>query len=262
MAFLDNTGLEHLWAIIVGKLGQKVDRESGKGLSTNDYTTTEKDKLAGIAEEANKYTLPTASSTLGGVKTTSTVTSTSGLTATPIINGIPYYKDTTYTLSDLGGVPASRTINGKALSTNITLSANDVGAAASEHTHSYLPLTGGTITGSTTLQGKVTVSNTLIAQRLGVYSTNDYPSVDLKGNSSTNTSVMLQAGSDNNFGIYCYDKSLDGQSTRYYVGYRFPAPTTGLTANKTYFVYSQRNLIYSSTQPSSPTTGTIWLKPV
>lgn len=39
------------------------------------------------------YTLPTASSTtLGGVKTASTVTSTSGLTACPIIDGVPYYK--------------------------------------------------------------------------------------------------------------------------------------------------------------------------
>ena len=41
--------------------------------------------------------LPTASSsTLGAVKTTSTVTSTSGLTACPIISGVPYYKNTTY----------------------------------------------------------------------------------------------------------------------------------------------------------------------
>ena len=41
---------------------------------------------------------PTASSTtLGGVKTTSTVTSTSGLTACPIIGGVPYYKDTNTT---------------------------------------------------------------------------------------------------------------------------------------------------------------------
>lgn len=40
--------------------------------------------------------LPTASSSLGCVKTTSTVTSTSGLTACPIISGVPYYKNTTY----------------------------------------------------------------------------------------------------------------------------------------------------------------------
>lgn len=39
------------------------------------------------------YTLPTASSTTkGGVTTTSTVTSTTGLTACPIIDGVPYYK--------------------------------------------------------------------------------------------------------------------------------------------------------------------------
>lgn len=44
-------------------------------------------------------------------------------------------------------VPTSRTVNGKALSANITLSAGDVGAAAASHSHSYLPLAGGTMTG-------------------------------------------------------------------------------------------------------------------
>ena len=52
MAFLDKTGLEHLWAHIITKLGDKVDKVSGKGLSTNDYTTEEKNKLAGIADGA------------------------------------------------------------------------------------------------------------------------------------------------------------------------------------------------------------------
>lgn len=41
-------------------LGNKVDKVSGKGLSTNDYTTTEKNKLAGIAEGANKTTIDSA----------------------------------------------------------------------------------------------------------------------------------------------------------------------------------------------------------
>ena len=46
-----------------------VAQESGKGLSSNDYTSAEKSKLAGIATGANAYVLPTASSTvLGGVK--------------------------------------------------------------------------------------------------------------------------------------------------------------------------------------------------
>lgn len=50
-------------------LDKKVDKISGKGLSTEDYTTDEKTKLAGIAEDANNYTLPTASAQkLGGIK--------------------------------------------------------------------------------------------------------------------------------------------------------------------------------------------------
>ena len=41
----------------------KVDKVSGKGLSTNDYTTTEKNKLAGIADGANKTVVDSALST-------------------------------------------------------------------------------------------------------------------------------------------------------------------------------------------------------
>ena len=60
-------------------LGNKVDKVSGKGLSTNDYTTAEKDKLAGIATGANKYSLPVATaSVLGGVKTSTGITNSSG----------------------------------------------------------------------------------------------------------------------------------------------------------------------------------------
>lgn len=41
-------------------LGGKVDKETGKGLSSNDYTTTEKNKLAGIEAQANKTVVDTA----------------------------------------------------------------------------------------------------------------------------------------------------------------------------------------------------------
>jgi len=64
-------------------------------------SSTDKTKLDGLSN----YTLPTASSTLGGVKTTSTVTSTSGLTACPIISGVPYYKDTNNTYSFSNNAP-------------------------------------------------------------------------------------------------------------------------------------------------------------
>lgn len=45
-------------------------------------------------------------------------------------------------------VPTSRTVNGKALSADVTLSAADVGASASGHTHDYLSLSGGNLTGT------------------------------------------------------------------------------------------------------------------
>lgn len=50
-------------------LATKVDKVVGKQLSTNDYTSAEKTKLAGVESGANKYTLPVASATVsGGVK--------------------------------------------------------------------------------------------------------------------------------------------------------------------------------------------------
>ena len=100
-----NALLYALKGLLTGKvatlLAGKVDKVDGKGLSTNDYTTAEKEKLGGIAAGANNYTLPTAGSALGGVKTTSQVTDASGYTPTPIIGGVPYYKDTNTTYSDV-----------------------------------------------------------------------------------------------------------------------------------------------------------------
>lgn len=58
---------------------QKVDKVEGKDLSTNDYTTPEKNKLAAIEAEANKYVLPAATaSALGGVKIGSNITLANG----------------------------------------------------------------------------------------------------------------------------------------------------------------------------------------
>ena len=50
--FLDKDGLGRVWGKFKSALGGKVDKVSGKGLSTNDYTTDEKNKLAGIATGA------------------------------------------------------------------------------------------------------------------------------------------------------------------------------------------------------------------
>ena len=94
-------------------LDAKVDKVTGKGLSTNDYTTTEKDKLAAIEDGANKTVVDTA------------LNSTS---INPVQNRVINTKINSMQSDIDSKVPSTRTVNGKALSANITLSASDVGA--------------------------------------------------------------------------------------------------------------------------------------
>lgn len=91
----------------------KVDKETGKGLSSNDYTTDEKNKLAGIESGANKTVVDSA------------LNSTS---ENPVQNKVVDAKFTTVQSDIDSKVPSSRTVNGKALTSDITLSASDVGA--------------------------------------------------------------------------------------------------------------------------------------
>lgn len=57
MSLVTNEVLESLLTKLKGVLDTKVDKVSGKGLSTNDFTTEEKEKLAGIAAGATKVTV-------------------------------------------------------------------------------------------------------------------------------------------------------------------------------------------------------------
>ena len=78
-----------------------VQKETGKGLSTNDYTTAEKTKLAGIADGAKKYVHPTHTAAASGlykvtVDALGHVTATTKVTKNDITAlGIPG-QDTTY----------------------------------------------------------------------------------------------------------------------------------------------------------------------
>lgn len=110
--------------IELGDEGSYVVKETGKGLSTNDYTTAEKTKLAGLSN----YNLQTAtSSTLGGVKIGSTLT---------INNSVLDYKLPIATSSTLGGIKAGN---------NITIASDGTLSIGG-----YLPLSGGAITGDIT----------------------------------------------------------------------------------------------------------------
>lgn len=84
-------------------VNNKVDKVSGKGLSTNDFTNDYKAKVDSALQSYNE--------------TDPTVPAWAKAANKP-----------TYTASEVGAVPTTRTVNGKALSGNITLSAADVKA--------------------------------------------------------------------------------------------------------------------------------------
>lgn len=90
-------------------------------------TSEDKIKLSGIENNANNYSLPTASnSTLGGVRTTSDITSIDGLTACPIIDGVPYCKniDTSVTTNELNMLSGLSSVSEKPKMNIVTLSVN------------------------------------------------------------------------------------------------------------------------------------------
>lgn len=107
-------------------IGNKVDKVSGKGLSTNDFTTAEKNKLAGIATGANAITVDSALSS----------TSTN-----PVQNKVINTALAGKANSSHGNhVPTTETANNAKFLRNDntwqTVTPANIGAATSGHTHS------------------------------------------------------------------------------------------------------------------------------
>jgi trimeric autotransporter adhesin len=93
-------------------LDNKVDKVAGKGLSTEDYTTAEQTKLAGIEAGAQVNVGTNLGSS--GTGTTRTITSSTGSNTS-----------ITYTAADVGAAPTSRTLTaGDGLSGGGNLTAN------------------------------------------------------------------------------------------------------------------------------------------
>ena len=125
----DVTGLETA-------LAGKVNAESGKGLSTNDYTTAEKQKLAGIAAGANNYVHPSThpASMISGLATVATSGSYNDLTDKP---NIAEEIDVDTTITEGGTNP----VTGGAIYTALA------GKADASHTQSANTITAGTLGG-------------------------------------------------------------------------------------------------------------------
>lgn len=137
MKFIDLTGLTYFLTKIKAWVSDTfVKSVAGKGLSTNDYTTDEKTKLAGIATGANKYVHPTGDGNLH-VPVTGTTNNgkvlKSGSTSGSIAWG-------TLSKSDvgLGNVDNTTDLN-KPISTAVQTALN--GKAPSSHRHGDADIT-------------------------------------------------------------------------------------------------------------------------
>ena len=110
----------------------KVDKLVGKGLSTNDYTTAEKNKLATIAEGANKYVHPVYNKQSSGlykiaVDSTGHVSGVWPVSKDDIVAlGIPA-QDTVYELPQASATE----IGGVKIDSDYTTGSNDVAASTS-----------------------------------------------------------------------------------------------------------------------------------
>lgn len=100
--FLDNNGLLYLWSKIKEKF---VAKETGKGLSTNDFTTELKNKLDGIAEGAQVNVKPDWSAGAG--------------TASEILNKPTIPSKTTDLQNDSGFITSADIPEGAAASTTV-----------------------------------------------------------------------------------------------------------------------------------------------
>lgn len=120
MGYLSNAGLSYFFGKLKTIFAPISHGHGGATQSAAGFmSAADKKKLDGIAEGANKYSLPTAtSSVLGGVKTGANITNNSGtisLTKANVTNALGYTPpttDTKYTLptadaSTLGGVKLS-----------------------------------------------------------------------------------------------------------------------------------------------------------
>lgn len=126
-------------------LDAKVDKVTGMGLSTNDFTTAEKNKLSGIESGAQVNTIT-------GVKGNAESSYRTG--------------NVNLTPANLGAVPTSRTVNGHALSANVTVTASDVGLGNVNNTSDLAkPISTAT---QNALDGKVNTTDIATTSNLGL----------------------------------------------------------------------------------------------
>lgn len=225
--FLDTTGVGLLWAKIKLLLADKVDKETGKGLSSNDYTAEEKTKLANVATGAqvnvlegiqkngqtvnitNKIaniTVPTATSELtndsGFITTSDIPEGAAASTTTPLMDGtaavgteLAFARGDHRHPSDTTKVDK---VTGKGLSTNdftdaLKTKLDGIATGANNYT---LPTAAADVLGGIKVGENLTITNGVLsadAQHIDVDSAMSSTSENPVQNKVVNTALGLKA---------------------------------------------------------------------
>ena len=165
--------------LVKDSLDNKVDKVSGKGLSTNDYTTADKDKLAGISTGANKVQ---SSSTNGNIKIDGTETTV--------------YTHPTTTAASAAAVKVGKDANGHVV-LGSALAKGDVGLGNVDNTSDSTKktnFTGSVASGNTGFPTGGAVFDAIAANGKGVAIFNVDPNASTGNPTWSDISAALDAG--------------------------------------------------------------------
>lgn len=212
-------------------LNGKVDKVTGKGLSTNDLTDTLKSNYDAAYNYSISAHAPTDAekNVIVGIQKNGTDLSVNSSTRKVNIT-VPT------SASDIGAVPTSRKINGKTLSSDITLNASDVSA---------LPSSTAIITYDSLLPVEATTP--INADTLNGHGSDYFATATDVNNLQSNVNSL-----QNNINTLSSDKLSKSGGTM--IG--------ELVAqnNSNYTVAQVRNIFISTTEPSGGGNGDIWLQ--
>lgn len=199
MGYLSNAGLSYFFGKLKTIFAPISHGHGGATQSTAGFmSAADKKKLDGIAEGANKYSLPTATSNvLGGVKTGANITNNSGVlsvTAANVTNALGYTppKQDTNTWR-----PVVNSLTSSAADQSLSAAQGEVlkglvdGKAASSHTHNYAGSSsaGGAATSANKVNAALTINLNGTSQ--GAWDGSSAKSISITAASVGATSVTI-----------------------------------------------------------------------
>ena len=196
---------------------------------------------------------------IGALASTGTAVAATKLATSRTINGTGFDGSANITTANWGTArtltigSTGKSVNGSA---NISWSLSEIGAAAASHSHDYLPLSGGTLTGSLLVGSNLAVTGTVLVNNNQGYKGKDTSNAS-RNLVTINSSNQVVVGDSNNQTLI-FGSATPKYCPRSNVGYALyhegnkptPADIGAIASSK---------ITISQTAPSSPSTGDLWI---